>query len=372
VADRLVEILPRHGADQPLVLDDEDAALPVPLAGDHGVRHGLVGADAARRTGHQVAGGERGRGLAERLLEPLLRLGEAPAVDRRRRLRMASAAEHAREHGRVELGCPAADDGEDTVVHLHEQHERPAVGEVDELVREVRDPVDVGRPLERRDEHFDAGRLDGLEAVEQRVQQLALGLAERRVQVARDQVLTGAVTQAPAERLRVTLRRARVGQRPGVLVDPERKGGRLDAAHGKLALGEDADERGRKRAVLGDHHGIGRDPLRELATRVVVEDHLLDRGVEGNALELAEPRGVNRLDDDQAADRLQLEPRRVDELELLGVEPRELSHVAVERPREADDRVRVEPARREERPERVEVGVPVRRDDRRRLHRLEF
>ena len=54
---------------------------------------------------------------------------------------------------RVELGRPAARDAEDAAVHLDEQHERPRVGEVDDLVREVRDPVDVARPRDRGDEH---------------------------------------------------------------------------------------------------------------------------------------------------------------------------------------------------------------------------
>ena len=68
---------------------------------------------------------------------------------------------------------------------------------------------------------------------------------------------------------------------------------------------------------------------------------------------------MDGLDDDQAADRVGVEARGLDELELVRVEAGELAHVAVERAREADDGVRVEPARGQHRRERVEVGVPV-------------
>ena len=39
VADRLVEVLPAHAADEPTVLDDEDAALAMSLTDPHGVTH---------------------------------------------------------------------------------------------------------------------------------------------------------------------------------------------------------------------------------------------------------------------------------------------------------------------------------------------
>ena len=65
----------------------------------------------------------------------------------------------------------AADDDEDALVHLDQEDERPCVGEVDDLVREVRDAVDVLRPLHGRDENLLAVRRDGLQAFHQRVQQ---------------------------------------------------------------------------------------------------------------------------------------------------------------------------------------------------------
>ena len=84
-----------------------------------------------------------------------------------------------------------------------------------------------------------------------------------------------------------------------------------------------------------------------------------------SATDSSSPRraGVRRLDDDQAADRADLEPRGLCELELVGVQAVELADVAVQRARQAGDRLRVETTRGEQRREGVEVGVAVSRDD---------
>ena len=86
VADRLVEILPRDGADEALVLDDEDPALPVALADDHRARDCLVRADRPGRSGHDLA---RAHGLAYRfgegLADALPCFVERPLERRRRR-----------------------------------------------------------------------------------------------------------------------------------------------------------------------------------------------------------------------------------------------------------------------------------------------
>src|SRR5207244_13119878 len=109
----LVESLPRGGADEALVLDDEDPALPVALADDHRARDGLVRADRPGRSGHDLA---RAHGLAHRLGEGLAdalpRFVERALEGRRRRAGMAAAAERRGERGRVELGRLAADDAE--------------------------------------------------------------------------------------------------------------------------------------------------------------------------------------------------------------------------------------------------------------------
>ncbi len=207
---------------------------------------------------------------------------EAAPKDRRGRLGVAAAAEDPGRGSGVELLRAAADDAEHPAVHLDEQHERLRVGQVDDLVREVRDPVDVARPGDGRDEHLDPGHLVRLERVEQRAEQLALVAGQRRVQELGEQLLARPVAQAPRERLGVALRRRRIGERAGVLVDPERERRRLERRHGELALGEHADERGRQRAVIREEGVLLARPLRRLA-RVVVEDDLLDLGIERDA-----------------------------------------------------------------------------------------
>ncbi len=210
-----------------------------------------------------------------------------------------------------------------------------------------------------------------LERVHERVEQRPLLLGERRVQIAREQVLPCAVPQAPREGIRVPLRGRRVGQRPRVLVDAEREDRRLERRDGDLSLGEDADERRRQRPVLGQDDVVGPRPVGGLA-RVMVEDDLLHVRVERDGLELAETACVRRLDDDQPADGVELEPRCLDELQLICVEPAQLPDVAVERAGDADDRPRIEAAHGEHRRERVEVGVRVRGDDRLGPHGTEI
>jgi hypothetical protein len=83
-------------------------------------------------------------------------------------------AERPCERRSVELLRAAADDGEHAAVHLDEHGERAAVGEVDELVREVRDAVDVLGPRTARDEHLDASTRTVSQRLEQRVQERPL------------------------------------------------------------------------------------------------------------------------------------------------------------------------------------------------------
>jgi hypothetical protein len=106
-----------------------------------------------------------------------------------------------------------------------------------------------------------------------------------------------------------------------------------------LPLGQDPDERRRERPVVGDDHVLGSRPLRRLA-RVMVEDDLLDVLVQSDLLELAQTGRVDGLNDDQAVDRVRLEPRGLDHVELVGVQPVELAHVAVERAGQRRDRRR--------------------------------
>ena len=105
-------------------------------------------------------------------------------------------------------------------------------------------------------------------------------------------------------------------------------------------------------------------PVRRLAG-VMVEDDLLDVRVERDGLELAEPAGAWSVSTTISRRIASSSSRAAStSAELVRVQAVELAHVAVQRAGEADDGARVEPARGEHRRERVEVGVPVGRDDR--------
>ena len=106
------------------------------------------------------------------------------------------------------------------------------------------------------------------------------------------------------------------------------------------------------------------------SSAVVVEERLFDLRIERNRLELTEARGARDLDDDQPPDGVELETSDLgDRVELLGVQPIEVADVPVQRA-DGDDGARVQQARGEHRPERVEVRVPMCRDDLLGAHRL--
>jgi hypothetical protein len=64
---------------------------------------------------------------------------------------------------------------------------------------------------------------------------------------------------------------------------------------------------------------------------VVVEDHGLHGRVTRHGLELPEAGRVHRLDDDQARDRVELEPAGLGKAELVGVQADEIADVLVQR-----------------------------------------
>ena len=198
VADRLVEILATDAADEPALLGDEYAALTVPLAERHRVANAGRGLDRARGRRHHVTR-ERFRAtrIAQRSDRQLSRSGKGLTADRRRRLCVAPAAERGGDRGRVDPLGSAPHDDEHALVHLDEEDECPRIGEIDDLVREVRHTVDVLRPADGCEQHVAVGRLDRLERVEQVLQETTLRWRERRVQVVVHQILARAVPEAP-------------------------------------------------------------------------------------------------------------------------------------------------------------------------------
>ena len=147
MADRPVEILSSHRADELAVVRHEHAALVVALAERHRLGDGVARGNGPRRRGHHVARAKRLLNRRRQRREELpLRIRKRATVDRRRGLLVPATAESARSSGRVERRRAAAYDAEDAAVHLHEQHERTGIGEVDDLVREVRHALDIARP----------------------------------------------------------------------------------------------------------------------------------------------------------------------------------------------------------------------------------
>jgi hypothetical protein len=96
---------------------------------------------------------------------------------------------------------------------------------------------------------------------------------------------------------------------------------------------------------------------------MMVEEDDLDLGPPRGGLELAEALRVRGLDDDQALDLGRVDSPRLGHVQLLRVQAIEVAHVAVERPGERDDGIRVEAPRGQHGRERVEIGVPVGDDD---------
>ena len=127
-------------------VDDEDATLGVALAKSHRLAHGRGWRDGTDR---RDMTSRREAGSCDRTLggeRALTRVLEAVPRDRRGSLRVAAAAERAGDRSGVDGLRAAANDDEDPAVHLDQEHERARVREVDDLVRQVRDAVDVLGP----------------------------------------------------------------------------------------------------------------------------------------------------------------------------------------------------------------------------------
>ena len=147
VGDRLVEILATHRPDDAAALGDEHSALSVALAQRHRVADGVLRLDRPRRRRHDIAGAARLlRGLFECGDHQPARFVEIRPQDGRGGLCVPSATEGRRHGGGVHEIAAATYHREHSLLHFDEEHERLRVGEIDDLVREVRDPVHVLRP----------------------------------------------------------------------------------------------------------------------------------------------------------------------------------------------------------------------------------
>ena len=183
VTDRLVEVLTAHAPDQPSVLDHEDTALSVALAERHRLANARVRPERPCRRRHDVAreadAGARVRDGGKGALASRV---EIESGDRRGRTARGRRRRTRPRRSRVDRFGAAADDDEDPLVHLHEEHERTRVGEIDDLVREVRDAVDVLGPADGCDEDVDPAATGSSRSM-RCVEELALACGERRMEV---------------------------------------------------------------------------------------------------------------------------------------------------------------------------------------------
>ena len=209
MADRLVQILARDDACE---LAGSPTRMPLwRCCWQSTIACATVssGGDEPRRARHDLAGGERpAHGVrAARRARARARVVERAAVDGRGRLRMPAAAERAaraRRRRARRRGCATTQN--DALVHLDEADEAARVGEVDELVGEVRDRrrrTRARRPRRRAPRSRRPRASRARRAARRRAR--ARCVAERRVEVLRDHVLPRAVAQAPGERVGVAL-----------------------------------------------------------------------------------------------------------------------------------------------------------------------
>ncbi len=276
---------------------------------------------------------------------------------------MAAPAHHFQHLRHIERRHPATSSDEDALLHLDEQREGVAVGHVHGLVHDEAHALDVLVPGKRRDQHVEAAGFDRPGTLEHAQQQVTLRRAQGVVQEPFDHLLVGALPHAEGERLDVAHRGRRKGERPGVLVDPQREDRGLEWRHLELALGDDAQHEGDQRAVVGGDH-VGRvDERRQVARRaMVVEDEDLDVGPFDEHAELAEPVRVIGLDEHEPPHLRQVDGAGVGQRDLIGEQGPKLTHVAVDGAAQDHARLGIELVRRDHRGEAVEVGVGVGRD----------
>ena len=148
VADRLVEVLAAHPADEPVPSTTKTPLWPCRWQSFIASRTLESGADCAGRRRHHVAR-ERARRRALPATRPATRSRAVARLSRE----IADAAwawppppKCLRDRSGVDRCERLRTTDEHALVHLDEEDERSRVGEVDDLVGEVRDAVDVLRP----------------------------------------------------------------------------------------------------------------------------------------------------------------------------------------------------------------------------------
>ena len=206
VPDGLVEILTAHAADDARALDHEDSTLAMSLAESHRIANGVVGTHRARRRGHDVPCAA-GRAVHVRVLRA------RPRAPRRGSYEQWPMRP---EHGPPPPSAVVSTDASMSSVRLRATAKtRPSISTSTTSARaSVRSTILCARfemPSTYSGQRTAANRISSPWAstgsrVLERVEQVALGSGERSVQIRGDEILPGAVAQAPGERIGVALR----------------------------------------------------------------------------------------------------------------------------------------------------------------------
>ena len=195
-------------------------------------------------------------------------------------------------------------------------------------MREHRHALYVLRPAQRSDENLRLAHVNRLERVQQGVEERPLVFPEGRVEVMRERLLPGSATQAPGERFDIPRCRGGMRERARVLVDPESEHGGLERRHRDLSLGEDTHERRREGSVGRVH------PARSSSSPAWWSKTTMStsgRRATSSSSPSREGSDASTMINLLTAD---VEPRGLDETELVLVKAAELANVPVQRSRQ--------------------------------------
>ena len=368
VPQGLVEVAPCHYADHPPVFTHADTRVTVPLSGDEGLGDRGVGVDEAHRPAHDLAGGRGAQVALGELLQQAPRWSAAESVPhhRRRRLGVAAPLESAEQRAHVHGAGARTGCHEHPVFHADSLQQHLGVDEFHELVRDDAEPVYVRGNVERHRVNVEAPHALEAHHVDHLHEHRPLIGGERAVQIALYEGLRGPQAHGSGQHLRVTDGRARVGERPRVLVDAEGEDGGGQPRDLHLALAQQVQHRGGLSAVVREHPVLALDERGPLGLfgLVVVEDDHLDPALAAQTPQIAHPLGVSGVDDDELPDLALVEQPQVDDGQVLPVQRHKLAHVRVERAGEDDASFGIEQRRAHDSRQSVEIGVLMGRDDR--------
>jgi hypothetical protein len=339
MADGTVQVLACHDAGEPPVVGHLNPAESQPLTLDQRRRDVGGAGNEVHRARHHIARTQRRLRHAGHLGKcPLQDRAGVPFVNHRGGgLRMPASTD--RRQGLVDRkgGSPASPDDERPFLHGDAEQQRVPVGDLPDARHQGRDVFDIRCAPRCSTDDSQPFHFALLTTIGEKTKQFALLRLERAPQVACEELLVGACSQAGGKRFDVALGRRGVGQRSRVLVNAEREGGCLHRRDGNSPLEQEPQHGRHDAAVLGRE----RCGAVERLVAVVIEDDDLHVALPGEVRQVAEPGEVRHLDEHQPPDGVPVERRGLDARDHLRVQIEELAHVAVDPTVKADACARV-------------------------------